>query len=113
VIEVIARTGDLPSPSKIGFMNVTTWADSKETASVKIRQHVESFGSHLVSVDEAEVIDENTERGEDVADMIGRTRKNTQEPECDNSWNVSYLQDKLIDLVETGQCKSSFVAGDS
>ena len=46
-IELIAQTGDDGSPEKIGFMNITTWVDSKETAVSKIRDYIESFGWHL------------------------------------------------------------------
>jgi hypothetical protein len=74
--EIVAQTGDTPSPSEIGFMNVTTWADSKEAASFKIKQYLESFGWHLVSVEEASVIEEGAEYSEAVMDMIERTRNN-------------------------------------
>jgi hypothetical protein len=74
--EIVAQTGGPSSPSRIGFMNITTWADSKEAASTKIRQYLESLGWHLVSVDEANVIEEDAEYGEDVAEMIKRTRSN-------------------------------------
>jgi hypothetical protein len=74
--EIVSRTGDPSSPSKVGFMNITTWADSKEAASTKIRQYLESFGWHLVSVEQADVIEEDAEYGEEVAEMIERTRSN-------------------------------------
>jgi hypothetical protein len=74
--EIVAQTGD--PPPKIGFMNITTWADSEEAASSKIKQYLESFGWHLVSVEEASVIDENADYGEDVGDMIERTRNNSR-----------------------------------
>ena len=35
------------SGSKIGFMNIATWADSKESASSKIEKYIASFGWHL------------------------------------------------------------------
>ena len=74
--EIVAHTGDQPLPSEIGFMNVTTWADSREAATFKIQQYLKSLDWHLVSVEEANVIEENTVYGEDVADMIDRTRNN-------------------------------------
>jgi hypothetical protein len=43
-IELIAQTGDDGLPSKIGFMNITTWADCNETAIDKIREYIESLG---------------------------------------------------------------------
>jgi hypothetical protein len=74
--EIVAQTGDPPSPSEIGFMNVTTWASSEEAASSKIQEYLESFGWHLVSVEQASVIEEGAEYSEAVADMIERTRNN-------------------------------------
>jgi len=73
--EVIADT-EGSSGSKIGFMNVTTWAGSKEAASSKIEKYLNSFGWHLVLVDKADVVDDETEYGDVVADMIERTRNN-------------------------------------
>lgn len=72
--EIAVAVGDLPS--EVGFMNVTTWANSKEAASAKIRRYLESLGWHLVSVEEAKVVNEDAEYGESVLDMIERTRSN-------------------------------------
>jgi hypothetical protein len=38
-IELIAQTRDDGFPKKIGFMNITMWADSDETTVVKIREN--------------------------------------------------------------------------
>lgn len=57
-------------------MNVTTWAHSKEAAGTKIRQYLELFGWNLVSIEEANVVEDEGVCGEDVADMIERTRSN-------------------------------------
>ena len=75
LIELIAQT-DERAPSKIGFMNITTWADSQETASAKIQDYLESLGWHLVSVEQAHVVDEDKKYGEVELDMIERTRSN-------------------------------------
>jgi hypothetical protein len=40
LIELVAQT-DESAPSKIGFMNITTWADSQETAGAKIQKYLE------------------------------------------------------------------------
>jgi hypothetical protein len=74
--EIVAQTADPPATSKVGFMNVTTWADSKEAAGTKIRQYLESFGWNLVLIEEANVVEDEGVYGEDVADMIERTRSN-------------------------------------
>ena len=75
-IELIAQTGDDGSPEKIGFRNITTWADSKETAVSKIRDYIESFGWHLVSVERARAVSEDGEYGDLELDQIERTRDN-------------------------------------
>jgi hypothetical protein len=75
VAEVIAEA-EGTSESEIGFMNITTWAVSKEDASSKIEKYLNSFGWSLVLVDKAEVIDEESGFGDEVADMVERTRNN-------------------------------------
>jgi hypothetical protein len=74
--EIVAQTAGPPTSSEVGFMNVTTWADCKEAAGTKIRQYLESFGWKLVSIEEANVVEDEGAYGEDVADMIERTRSN-------------------------------------
>jgi hypothetical protein len=74
--EIVAQAEDPPRASKVGFMNVTAWAHSKEAAGAKIRQYLELFGWNLVSIEEANVVEDEGIYGEDVADMIERTRSN-------------------------------------
>lgn len=76
LVEIVAETDSSPE-SKIGFMNITTWADSKEAASSKIKKYLNSVGWHLVRVEKADIIDENFQCGDDLADMIERTRNNS------------------------------------
>ena len=57
-------------------MNVTTWGGSKEAVTSKIREYLKSTGWHLVSIEEANVIEEDAEYGDVVSDMIERTRDN-------------------------------------
>jgi len=75
VAEIIGKC-DRSSESEIGFMNITMWADSKEGASLKIERYLNSFGWNLVEVDTADIIDEDSRLGDEVADMIDRTRDN-------------------------------------
>jgi len=76
-IELTAQTGDDSSPWKVGFMNITTWADSHETAVGKIREYIQSVGWHLVSVEKAHVVNEDGVYGEVELDQIERTRNNS------------------------------------
>jgi cob(I)alamin adenosyltransferase len=75
LIELVAQT-DESAPSKIGFMNITTWADSQETAGARIQKYLESLGWHLVSIEQAHIVDEDKNYGEVEIDMIERTRNN-------------------------------------
>jgi hypothetical protein len=75
-IELTLKTGDENSPSKIGFMNITTWADSQETAVGKIRGYLEAVGWRLISVENSHVVNEDGKYGEVELDQIERTRNN-------------------------------------
>ena len=76
MVELIGDAAKTPSPSEIGFMNITTWAASKESATRKIKNYLRSFGWHLVSVERADLVNEHLVYGEQVAAMIERTRIN-------------------------------------
>jgi hypothetical protein len=75
-IELIAQTGADNAPSNIGFMNITTWADSEKTAEAKIQKYLASFGWYLISVEKAQVVNEDGKYGEVELDQIERTRNN-------------------------------------
>jgi hypothetical protein len=75
-VELVAKARD-DQPSEIGFMNITTWAETKEAATSKIEAYLDSLGWHLVQIEKADIVDENFQCGDDVADMIERTRNNT------------------------------------
>jgi hypothetical protein len=74
--EVLVQPGDLPSGYTKAFVNVTTWADSLETATEKVSRYLETFNWHSISIEEAHPIDENRDYVEEVEDMIERTRNN-------------------------------------
>ena len=74
-MELISPPEDA-SPSEIGFMNIVTWADSREKAEEKIQNYIESLGWHLVSVDRSHVVSEDREYGDVEWDQIERTQKN-------------------------------------
>ena len=73
--ELIAQTED-NSPDKIGFMNITTWAESKSVAEAKIKRYLQSLGWHLVSVERSHVVSESGQYGEMEWDQIETTRNN-------------------------------------
>ena len=75
VIEVTVPPGDMRLTN--GFMNVTTWAASCESARNKIVEYLEGLSWHLVGVEDAHVVTDDEEyTSEELADMIGRTRTN-------------------------------------
>jgi hypothetical protein len=64
------------SPSKIGFMNITAWAESKDTAEAKIQSYLQSLGWHFVSVERSHAVNENGHYGEKEWDQIEGMRNN-------------------------------------
>jgi len=74
--EVLVEPGDLPSGSTKAFVNVTTWADSLDTVREKVSRCLESYKWHLISIEDAHPIDEGRDYGEEIAEMIERTRNN-------------------------------------
>jgi hypothetical protein len=73
IAEVLVEPGDLPSGDTKGFLIVTTWADSLETARQKLSRYLESYKWHLISIEDAHPIDETLDYGEEIDDMIART----------------------------------------
>ena len=74
-VEMVAQTRE-DSPSKIGLMNITTWAGSKDAAEGKVEKYLQSLGWHLVSVERSHIVSEDREYGEVEWDQIERTRSN-------------------------------------
>jgi len=74
--EVLVEPGDLPSGSTKGFVNVTTWAESPQTAEEKLSRYLDSFTWHLIPVKNAHPNDKNRDYGEEIEGMIERTRNN-------------------------------------
>jgi hypothetical protein len=73
---VLVEVNDDSSPSKIGFMNVTTWAESEDDATNKIQRYLESLGWNLISVEKTDIIDEEATYAEEVIEMISRAHAN-------------------------------------
>jgi hypothetical protein len=76
VAEILMEPGDIPSGLTKGFMNVTTWADSAELATEKLTRYIEGFNWHVISIEDVRPIADNEEYGEQMEDMIARTRTN-------------------------------------
>jgi hypothetical protein len=77
VAEVLVERGDMPSGLTKGFMNVTTWAESAESAKEKLANYIARFNWHVISIKEARPIaDDEVFDDENMEDMIARTRTN-------------------------------------
>ena len=87
---------EISCESKIGFMNITTWANSGEEAEAKIRDYLESFGWHLISIEKAETLDEGS--GTRPA-TIRHDYPDPFESRCGYLGYFSYLQDELIGVA--------------
>jgi hypothetical protein len=74
--EIQVVPGDTPSGASKGFINVVTWADSAESAKDKLERYLQSFEWRLISIEDARPIDEGKDYGEEIEDMIDRTRSN-------------------------------------
>ncbi len=83
LVEISVQPEDFPSGDTVGFMNITTWATSAETAQVKIANYIEQFDWHIVRVEEAKAIDEDFIADDDeYADMIERANANPEAIIC-------------------------------
>ena len=77
VAEVLVEPGDMPSGLTKGFMNVTTWAESPDSARDKLEKYIERFNWHVISIEDARpVADDGEYVDEQMQDMIDRTRTN-------------------------------------
>jgi hypothetical protein len=77
VAEVLVEPGDMPSGLTKGFMNVTTWADSADSAAKKLAKYIERFNWHIISIEDARPIADNENfADEQMEDMIARTKTN-------------------------------------
>jgi hypothetical protein len=74
LIELYIPAGD--KPHEVGFMNLTTWADSKHEAIDKIRIYLESFSWQVVGIEKSEPLEQESDYADELTGMIERTRVN-------------------------------------
>jgi|GEM_PF-2362506 len=77
VVELEYTTQESPSRERRGFSNATTWAGDYEEFCSKAQEMIEHYGWKLLGVEYARAIPEAEEFGEEVEDMIARTRANS------------------------------------
>ncbi len=61
VVEVQVEPGDMPSGLTKGFMNVTTWAESAQSARDKLAKYIERFKWHVISIEDVRLVVDNEE----------------------------------------------------
>jgi hypothetical protein len=75
-IEVYFADSETPTVWKPAFTTVTTWARDSEEFSHKCNRMLESYGWKLLGIDRARPVSDEDEFGEDVTDMLERTKDN-------------------------------------
>jgi hypothetical protein len=76
VAEVLVEPRDMPSGLTKGFMNVTTWANSAESAREKLAEYIKRFNWHVISIEDARPVAADEQFDEELDDMVERTRTN-------------------------------------
>ena len=74
--EISVEPGDLPSGATRAFAKITTWADSSKTVEEKLSRYLETYKWRLLSMQDAQPIDEEHDYGDEIQHMIERTREN-------------------------------------
>jgi hypothetical protein len=78
ICEVLFEPGDLPLGDTKGFMRVTMWGDSEQSLRSRLAECLESYRWHLISIESASPINEDSNYPEEVAEMVDRTRGNPE-----------------------------------
>jgi hypothetical protein len=75
--EITVEPRDFPSGDTVGFMNIITWADSANSARIKIEAYFATFNWHIIRVEESAPIREDfIYDSDEFADMIERAKTN-------------------------------------
>jgi len=75
--EIALRPGDLVSGDTKAFTNVVTWADSSTIAEEKVSCCLESYGWHVISIEDSHPVDDYDRiYEEDIAEIIDQARVN-------------------------------------
>jgi hypothetical protein len=77
--EITVEPQDFPSGDTVGFMNIITWADSTDSARIKIEAYFATFNWHIIGVEESAPIREDFIYDDDeLTDMIERATINPE-----------------------------------
>jgi hypothetical protein len=75
--EIVLQPGDLASGMTKAFVNVVTWANSSTMAEGKVSRCLESYGWHVISIEDSHPVDDERVYEEDIADIIDQARVNS------------------------------------
>lgn len=75
-IEVSIPDAQKPSVMRYGFINITTWAGTREEFQQKCTRMFESYGWKLLGLERANPVPDDAAFNEEVAEMLERTRAN-------------------------------------
>ena len=75
-VELEYTAQDVPRRAKRAFTNITTWAGDYDEFCRKANQMLEHYGWRLLRVEQARPIRRGQDFGEELRDMIERTRAN-------------------------------------
>ncbi len=76
IIETSVPPEDFPTGATLGYMNVITWASSAVEAEAKIAAYLKTFDWHVLEVDQSHRVDDLSDVGEVLQEMIERARTN-------------------------------------
>ena len=77
-VEIQVEPGDLdldPGHER-GFMNVVTWADSAACAEQKLAEYLETFGWHLLAIEDSVPVRDGEVFGSELDEAIVRAKEN-------------------------------------
>jgi len=72
--EILVQRDYFPSGNTKAFVNVVTWANSSNMAKSKVSRCLESYGWHLISIEDSHPVDDSRIYEEDIAEIIDRVR---------------------------------------
>jgi hypothetical protein len=75
--EILVEPDDLSSGRTKWFINITPWANTEQGVAKNVARYLERYHWHLLGVERIHRFDEGVRYEEVVADMVKRTRANS------------------------------------
>jgi hypothetical protein len=74
-VEIEVQPGDMPSGDTLGFMRIIMWASSRQDFFRKVEGYFTKYEWRLLSIDNAAVVDQSTDYGDEVNQIIDETSR--------------------------------------